>query len=60
MRFSSARAADWVASACFSLAIACAVGALFAVVYVVYAAPLLLAEIALDAAVDGAADGPIY
>lgn len=31
----------------------CAVGALFALVYVVWAAPLLLAEVALDAAVIG-------
>jgi hypothetical protein len=32
------------------LAVVCIVGALFALVYVVYAAPLLLAEVALDAA----------
>jgi hypothetical protein len=35
------------------LAVICTIGALFALVYVVWAAPLLLAEIALDAAVVG-------
>lgn len=35
------------------LAVVCAIGALFALVYVVWAAPLLLAEVAVDAALVG-------